>query len=67
MPWTSKPVVLPILAPKHAAFGLRHLVIVDSSGSVYVCGSGNKGQLGLVDSDGIPIGEVTTLTKGCMT
>lgn len=49
---------------KKIAAGLRHSVVISDDGRVFVTGSGNKYQLGLVDSNTEPILSTDTFTPG---
>lgn len=45
--------------------GLRHTAMVSSGGHVYVCGRGNKGQLGVLTADGkVPTKDVDSFIRG---
>lgn len=59
----NSPKHVPSVKVKRASLGLRHLALVAEDGKVFVCGSGSKGQLGLVDSNGHPFPEICTLTE----
>lgn len=60
---THFPQRVPVARIKQASLGLRHLAIVSEAGKVYVSGSGNKGQLGIVDSSGHPLTESQNITQ----
>lgn len=45
--------------------GLRHTAMVTSGGHVYICGRGNKGQLGVLTPDGkVPTKDMDSLIRG---
>ncbi|XP_069698384.1 secretion-regulating guanine nucleotide exchange factor-like [Periplaneta americana] len=57
IPFTAIPVKLTVPNVRSVASGLRHSGIVTRDGRVLMCGSGKKGQLGLTDSNGMPLFE----------
>ena len=61
--WTNVPKVATISKVKQASFGLRHIAAVTMTGRVFVSGSGNKGQLGILDCNACPMTELDVFTE----
>lgn len=60
----KEPIQMPVTGIVHLSAGLRHTALVTAHGKVFVCGKGNKGQLGLIDHNKDLISITESPTEG---